>query len=195
MTVVFIQTGWAAEMKSATESAYTPGAAYHKKIPGSSHKIQGSRPQSYIKPKKVTYQEHMASLSQHRFKNESSSFGHRTGSPDAIHKQRVLTSSRPPSSRIQVHPYVGQPAAGISRNQPLSEGDFVFLGKMSETVRAKDPAVASRLDQIAAGQKQNRLLSKDEYEFLMGISKYIDDGQASYRLHSIAEKRRETLYQ
>ena len=182
----------AAEIKNTLGSKTNP--AYLKKIPGSTNSIQGSRARTYLKPRKQTYQQHMASLSQHRFKNESSSFGYRTKDNNAAASGRVLKSA-PPSSNIRVHQRIGSPASGMSAgNQPLTTGDFQFLDRLSATLGPKDPALASRLNDIAAGQKQNRTLTKAEYETLMGMSRKIDDGQASYRLHSIAEKRRETLY-
>ncbi len=187
----------AAEIQSSTEPAYKPGSAYKKSIAGSTTKIAGSRPRSYVKPKKETYKEHMASLSTHRFKNEgSSSFGRKAAGQTtaSIGHKNVLKSAQPPSSRVHIQKHIGKPSAGMSRNQPLTSREFAFLGKLSETLQTNNPAMASQLNQIVAGQKQGRTLTKAEYDTLMDMSRQIDDGQASYQLHSIAEKRRETLY-
>lgn len=189
----------AAEIRSTIQvpSAEERESPYKKKIPGSTNRIAGSRPRTYLKPKKQTYKEHMESLKTHRFKNESDSFGHNkhtvsTLSSSASPGGRVISSSRPPSSRVQVQQRIGKPSAGMSRNQPLSQSDYLFMGKFSDTVRAHDPSVASRLESIMAGQKEGRTLTGDEYDFLQAMAGKVDDGPAAYRLRTIAEKRRES---
>jgi len=189
----------AAEIRSTIQAPSTEkqDSPYKKKIPGSTNRIAGSRPRTYLKPKKQTYQEHMESLKTHRFKNESESFGHNkhtvsTLTPSGSAGGRVITSSRPPSSRVQVQQRIGKPSAGMSRNQPFSQSDYLFMGKLSDTIRAHDPSVSSRLDSIMAGQKEGRTLTKDEYDYLQAMSAKVADGPAAYRLRTIAEKRRET---
>ncbi len=191
----------AAEIRSTiqTPKAEDYESPYKKKIPGTTNKIAGSRPRTYLKPEKQTYQQHMQSLKTHRFKNESESFGYGrksapSSSPAAAGSSRVITSTLPPSSRIKVQQHAGRPAAGLSRNQPLSQSDFLFLSKMSDVVKTSDPSTASRLASIMLGQKEGRTLSKDEYDYLQSMAARVDDGQAAYRLRSIAEKRREKLY-
>lgn len=197
----------AAEIRSSTDPATVsaarsdspadpsaPSSHYKKSIPGATNKIRGSKPRSYLKPKKQTYKEHMSAQKVHRFKNESDSFGHRAASSESPVSRRSVSTQNRPSSRVHVYQRSGRPAAGLSRNQPLSQSDQVFLSKLTDTVRASDPGTASRLAQIADGQKKGRTLTKDEYDFLTEMSGKIDDGQASYRLDSIAAKRRERMY-
>jgi hypothetical protein len=183
----------AAEIRSSTDPVAAvstdpsaPSSHYKKKIPGTTTKIRGSKPRSYLKPKKQTYKEHMSAQKVHRFKNESSSFGHRAASAESPVSRRSVRSEHTPSSRVHVHQHSGRPAAGLSRNQPLSQSDHVFLSKLTDTVRASDPGTASRLAQIADGQKKGRTLTKDEYDFLSHMSDKIDDGQASCEFRSKA---------
>lgn len=187
-TFPFGGTTRAAETASSSdEQAYKPASPYRKTMPGSTKKIAGSKPRTYIQPKKQTYQEHMASLSTHRFKNEtSSSFGTKKAAPGGP------ASGSKPSSLIRVRKGIGKPVTGLSGGQPLSSKDVAFLMQLSGTVRPKAASVANQLDQIVAGQKQGRTLTPAEYDLLTQLADQVGDGQAAYRLNSIAAKRRNT---
>ncbi|MBP9733654.1 MAG: hypothetical protein KBD07_04695 [Candidatus Omnitrophica bacterium] len=194
-----LPTGFAlaAEISNKPAGATDPRVAgpYKKKIPGSTNVIAGSRPRTYIKPKKQTYSEHMDSLKTERFKNESDSFGYNKSKTSSAfsgpHSSRQINSSRPPSSRLHIKNHLGTPGPGMSRNEKLSTGDFVFMGKVTDALKSSDPETASRMAGIMSGQKEGRTLNPEEYAFLQAMSGKINDGQAAYRLRSIAEKRRE----
>lgn len=183
--------GIAWSQSQSTNSSASAHSAYKKRIPGSRSTIQGSRPRTYLKPKKMSYQEHMESLSTHRFKNDRSSFSPESTQRPSVLSTRSPNSAQPPSSRIKIHKSIGHPAAGLSRNEALSNRELSFLDKLSQTVRTNDAATGSRLGQIAAGQKRGQTLSRDDYEFLNAVAGKMTDGQASYLLHGIAEKRLE----
>lgn len=198
---VWNATGWSAQIENATHSAdpiYKPGAAYKKSIsgsrsaiPGSSSVIQGSRSRTYLKPKKISYQEHLAALGSHRFKNDKSSFGSKTSGQSSVLSKHSASSFKPPSSRIKIQKSIGHKNPGIARLEPLTNTELVFLDKLTQTVRANDTAAGSKLAQITSALKRGQTLSKDDYDFLNAVAKKIDDGQATFRLHGIAEKRRD----
>lgn len=189
---------FAAEISTQHAAATDPRVAgpYKKKIPGSTNVIAGSRPRTYIKPKKQSYSEHMDSLKTERFKNESDSFGYNksktSSSFSGPRSTRQINSNRPPSSTIHIKNHIGTPGPGMSRNEKLSTGDFIFMGKVTDALKSSDPETASRMAGIMSGQKEGRTLTAEEYGFLQAISGKVNDGQAAYRLRSIAEKRRQT---
>lgn len=167
-----------------------------KTIPGSKKSPYASKPGSYIQPKKQTYQQHMEAQKAHRFKNETDEFGYgRAASPSdsiAAHSSsRVLTSTRPPSSRIHIQSNPGRPGAELLRNQPLTSAEHHFLNNLTSAVGKGDPGSAARLDAIRTAQKQGKLLSPGDHEFLAGLANKVGDPEAAMRLRLIAEKRRE----
>lgn len=180
---------------SASGSSRSAVSPYLKKIPGSTTAIQGGRSMSYLKPQNISYKEHMNSIRMKPFSGESSAFGHKTAKEMAAQRpQSIHAAAARPLSRLQIQQHIGRPASGMSRNQPLSDSDMLFIDKMAETMRAADPNLSAGLNSVIAGQKQGRTLTKDEYDLLNRMADHVHDGQAAYRLRSIAEKRKETLY-
>jgi hypothetical protein len=178
--------------EKSDDSKKHPG--YTDVLPGSRRHIRSSGADSYLKPKQLSSMRSHQPAQSNRgssFKSAPSASHHAANQQTA--NSRVISSS-PPSSRISVQPRMGRPAPSVTNSQPMSQTDYDFMDKLSETLKASDPQTSSRLADITAGQKQNRPLTKSEYDVLVGMSKQLGDNDASYRLQSIADKRRKEMY-
>jgi len=140
------------------------------------------------------YNEHLDNLhSKLGFKEEEEE--ETPGNPAAYveYRTRVLVSNGPPRTNfVPAHRHSRIEREDRFEPKALTQDDFRFLEQLAGGIGEEQGAQA--LMAILERQKQGELLEKVEYDFLIKLSKGIDNDLASYRLYGIAEKRRKKFY-